>query len=800
MAISDSDKVDFLWKKDIYGVSKTAGSTIKFGSNETIPSKSAILPSQLWYESDQISGTPPVATNSVIKVYKGATAIKLTNDSTSPVNQTWLMTSTFGDATTRMTDFISFNFGASYAAVVYIGNPNGGPAARIFPDTTGEEFVIDYAAGVLYFDGTIPANKTATVGSGTVSVATNGVYVEIYQYIGSRFPSIASSLDALTDVDFSTASPSNGDVLTYDGVTGTWHATTLVAPPQELSELTDVDFHTTAPADKDVLTYDGTSGTWQPGPPPASDSEHILLGTNTGDGNWNDGALPLDATKSVGYAIDGLNGILGLLVPAQPPAFPNGTALTVANSAGSTPLLAGGGVADNTGTSTITAGTAVTRITATTVNSNLFNDMGPGKTGTVTSLINGVAAGTHTLTGTSDNGTYTSLVIGDQKDYPTATPGFWKSIDISIAAGATTQGVNKMQITHTGAGNTGETYFVRDNLSSTPALSSTSVVQANAGTVAYSSSIPHYNTGATLTVAASVSNLAGETYYGGTDPLVISGTNGIITNKTYTYANLGITTPINRQTVAATPVTSQTFSVDGTNVHNSGTIQGVAKNVNGASAAANMATTVILVKNGSASGRIDENSITVTGLGSSPNANNAVRVAYASGGDKPTGNSTAWDSTAALPTYEATVVGGVMKNDQTNYSTGFLPAGPDLSTGRNGAQYATYKFQRSALSAFKLAITGTYAGVWIKLPGISDAQPNGGGWWDMFQSYTGAGIPGSGADTNAGCALGTVMNGASGTFQGTFGTASSTNSTSNAIEVRVRLNAGQSVTALSFTN
>ncbi len=44
------------------------------------------------------------------------------------------------------------------------------------------------------------------------------------------------------------------------------------------------------------------------------------------------------------------------------------------------------------------------------------------------------------------------------------------------------------------------------------------------------------------------------------------------------------------------------------------------------------------------------------------------------------------------------------------------------------------------------------------------------------------------------------MSGASGTFALTFGAQSSTNAAGNVILVRFRLNAGQSVTALAFSN
>lgn len=530
-----------------------------------------------------------------------------------------------------------------------------------------------------------------------------------------------------------------------------------------------------------------------------ADGNHLVLG-DPDDGSFADGAVALDPTMMVTEGIDRLNEVLGKLVPAQPPAFPNATNLMISNTSGNTPYLATG-VTDNSATSALAEGAAVSRIVAAGVSSNSFGDVGPGDSGTVALMVNGSVLGSKVLTGTGDAGNFSGLVISDQKDFPVATPGFWKSIDIQATLAAASQGINKFQITHSGAGNTAEVYFVRDNIDTVPTISGGSVTEAAEGTVAYSSSIPHYNLNAQLTVNASYSNLAGETYYGGNDPFTISGTNGIIVSKAKTYANLGISTPIARQTTAATAISAQTIDIDGANVHNSGVIQGLAKNVKGSSATATLSSTVILVKRGAAGARTDENSVPVTGLGSSPNSNNAVRVGMGSG-DKPLLSSkAAWVSSAALAAHEATVVGGLVKHDQTNYSAGFLPDGPDLSSGRSGAQYITLSFQRSALSAFKLAVTGTYAGCWIALPGVSDAQPNGSGWWDMFQSYDGSGIPGETGDTNAGCALGTVMTGASGTFQATFGTASSTNSTSNEILVRFKLTSGQSFTATpSFTN
>lgn len=186
MAILDSEKIDFLWKKVLYGVTKTAGALVKFASNETIASLPPILPTQIWGDAALVTDPPPEATTDAVTLHTAAGRVRMTADPTAPVNQTWLATATYGAPNTRYTDFIPPTFGVGYAVKVWIGDPNGGPAARIFPDTTNEEWVFDYAAGVLIFTGNIPANKPATVGSGSVSTASHGIYIESYRYTGLK--------------------------------------------------------------------------------------------------------------------------------------------------------------------------------------------------------------------------------------------------------------------------------------------------------------------------------------------------------------------------------------------------------------------------------------------------------------------------------------------------------------------------------------------------------------------------------------------------------------------------------------
>jgi hypothetical protein len=282
--------------------------------------------------------------------------------------------------------------------------------------------------------------------------------------------------------------------------------------------------------------------------------------------------------------------------------------------------------------------------------------------------------------------------------------------------------------------------------------------------------------------------------------LSASATNAILSTQVYSYTTTGITTPIVANTTSATAITPVTINVNGTNVHTSGQVTLTATNVNGTGSSGAIGTT-ILVLNGTTTA-VDELNVTVSGLGSSPNNNNALRVGMANG-DTPSDTTSTWVQNAAINAWDATVVAGLLKNDTTNYSTGFLPAGPNLS-GQNAAQYVTFAFERTALSQFTINVTGTYAGCWIALPGVSDnntISPHalGGAWWTAFVSYNGAGVPGYSGDTSAGCGFGTVMSGSSGSFVVTFGTASSTSATGNTILVRFRLNTGQSISALSFT-
>jgi hypothetical protein len=186
----------------------------------------------------------------------------------------------------------------------------------------------------------------------------------------------------------------------------------------------------------------------------------------------------------------------------------------------------------------------------------------------------------------------------------------------------------------------------------------------------------------------------------------------------------------------------------------------------------------------------------------------AARIINPGTTDTPTysaGASLFNSQSSTLTANDATIVAATLKHDQTNYATGYLPAGPNLSTGRTGNQYFTFRFVRTSVSKFNIKFTGTIAGLWVALPGSTiDTSSTLNGWLDMSVAYAGSGVPGAGSGGNGsnGCALGGVvtLNSAQTAHSKTctFGTVSSSSTGTNEIYVRIKLTSGQTVTALSL--
>jgi len=215
---------------------------------------------------------------------------------------------------------------------------------------------------------------------------------------------------------------------------------------------------------------------------------------------------------------------------------------------------------------------------------------------------------------------------------------------------------------------------------------------------------------------------------------------------------------------------------------------------------------------------IIESSIPVeSSLGNGVVTDNAIRIAdfVADSTDTPTivGSTdyTATPFTGAVSvsgSQEATVRWGVLKHDTTDYSTGYLPVGPDRSSD-TGTQYFTFAFRRQVVANFDISINSTgIAGMWIAAPGTGiDTASGSNGWLECTSQYAGAGVPGTdtanGGNGADGCALtgaDVVPTGSSinSSYTMTLGAENMSNATNNVVLVRIAIASGKQINSLSI--
>jgi hypothetical protein len=544
----------------------------------------------------------------------------------------------------------------------------------------------------------------------------------------------------------------------------------------------------------------------------ATTGNTINLGANT-VGQLVSNAVTLTTTTKVTDGLALLNNVLGKLVPASPTPFPGGTALTI-NSL-STYRMTDFVQTDRTttGGKSVAGGSTVTSVRrASSYTTNTYNNLGPGDSGTLTLYKNNVATGAVTFTSASANGTYSDLIITDSKDYAQITgaaSGFWRSFDAQ-GSGSTSNGWNEIYISHSGASNTSTpSWYYDDSAPGTPTFTSASISPLSES-LTYSSTIPHYNSSTTFKLGVNVAKLSGDMFP--TSNTFFTGTAGgaFAAPASNTYPTVGITYPLARNLyVSSGSVTVNTTASITTGFSSSATGPSVTVDnsyATGSQAFTTALANTVLYKTGTSS-LMEESAVTfgsTVGTGSGT----AGRILNPGSTDNPAyaNNATLFNSqTGTLQTYDATIVAATLKHDQTNYASGYLPVGPNLSSGRTGAQYFTFKFVRTSLSKFNIKFTGTIAGLWVALPGtVIDSTSSLNGWLDMSSAYGGSGIPGANAPGNGsnGCALGGVvtLNSAVTAHSKTctFGTISSSNSTLSEIYVRIKLTSGQTVTALSL--
>ena len=593
----------------------------------------------------------------------------------------------------------------------------------------------------------------------------------------------------------------------------------------------------------DTVTEDGSSNGSIGAP-----IDHDFTGVSPGNYTLN---FTANGTPDITAQTDADN--LTFQVNAVPSA-PSGLSsfnITLADSyQGTSPKLCAN-FTDNSASSPLSAGASLTtstarRYTSGTIDTSLVNNVYDGLAGTLTADINGADSGNKTFTtALGENGTFTSLVVSGQLDandsigssYPT---GFYQTFDAKITQALTSYsvGVNDQRLTHSATGNTNYVSVVRDDMTNSPTVNvgSATLTENNAGTYRYISGVPYYNSGSpTLTLAGvTIDDLTGQAYRDTSNVFEIaSGSNyestsgSIISTQYKSYANIDGTITMlsggiplaNTGVSGAYAISDQTINITSSSVRALEDIRVRAYNMNGTSSYATVSTPKVAVHTASPNGVTEEDINVSNSLGDGTFVDNGKRIFDFSGATTNTPSFTSstnfytnnlfTGNKTVAGTKEATVRWGTLKYDVTDYSSGFLPVGPDRS-GDTGTQYFTFAFRRNIVANFDIQITSSsgIAGCWIALPGTNIDNSSGiNGWLECTTQYNGVGLPGSntgsGGNGSDGCAYtgGDVIptgSSLSGGYTMTLGTENMANATGNVALVRIALTSGQSITSLGI--
>jgi hypothetical protein len=496
--------------------------------------------------------------------------------------------------------------------------------------------------------------------------------------------------------------------------------------------------------------------------------------------------------------------------------------------------------------------TTTTTIDTNTVTDFLVNDSnGTGSTvnQTVTASINASASGARTFTtteGGANNGTFTDLVISNHRDYDEVDSSYPQRLYL-VATAKITQaladysvGLNAQRIESSAGGNTGIVHVLKDDITATPTTTIGTIAEGTAGTQRYVSGVPYYNTGSpTVTITGTtVDDFTGQAYQDASDPHEVdpgtsqeSTSGDVISATSYTYANIDgassmLTGGIPNTDVgvsSAYTLGTLTQSLTSSSIRAVQQIKARSKNANGTGSYSESSTKIqvytasLLTLDNEAGGitvsdslgaGFDDDAVRISGFGSlsgdTPSLNDSSNANYYT--------DHAWSGAVTVAgTNEAISRFGTIKHFTTDLSSGYLPAGPDLATGRDGgeAQYYTFAFRRTTVANFTVRLTGTVSGFFIAAPGTGiDTSSGLNGWLNAGVTYGGSGQPGSdtgnGGNGSDGCAFTSgdrILDGTSysnQTFTLTLGSENMTNATGNNVLIRIKLESGDSITALSI--
>ena len=222
MAIPDSKKVDYLWKKLGFGATKTDTNASKKAPNEAITSPLMLRGDLVWNQAGSIPSVIPGSSSGVVTVYPTSAPQETTADATSTANRTWK---------TGVTDWIPPEIGSTYQAKVYIHTSSDAAGAsggdQVFATGSGndDEWFFDYQSGVLHFIGTnLPSGidftgKSVYIAGGryTGAFGAGGGSGDMSNVVEDTTPQLGGALDVNGN---DSTSASNGNVTLDPNGTG----------------------------------------------------------------------------------------------------------------------------------------------------------------------------------------------------------------------------------------------------------------------------------------------------------------------------------------------------------------------------------------------------------------------------------------------------------------------------------------------------------------------------------------------------------------------------------------------------
>jgi len=191
---SDSQKVDYLWKKIVYGAAKTDISGNIDATNEPNPSPLLLRGDKILQQASLIANVIPGSNSSVVTVYPTTLPVECTSTAGIPTpTLTWQTGRTF---------WIPPEFGSTYQIKVYI-SPSGQAGnvltkgTQVFATGSGNNdlWVFDYQSGILNFNSN---NTPYNASNQPISFTGNSVYISGAVYSGQFGLPAATSVGNIT--------------------------------------------------------------------------------------------------------------------------------------------------------------------------------------------------------------------------------------------------------------------------------------------------------------------------------------------------------------------------------------------------------------------------------------------------------------------------------------------------------------------------------------------------------------------------------------------------------------------------